>query len=148
MKRMEKVMKQTGETVPHSVNAQINGMNSTINEMKEEGESKFGKMDERSAVPEERLNKLEDPGSINVTEYKRRETPEGRSATFRVQGLGFFFSSFSFLFLFFFFSRVLNICFFWGASIAARFLVTFLKKNQNFEPSWDVPFGCLFFFIL
>ena len=35
--------------VPQSVNAQINGINSTINEMREEGENKFVKMDERFA---------------------------------------------------------------------------------------------------
>ena len=63
MERMEIVMKQTSETVLQSVNAQINGINSTINEMKEEGESKFGKMDERFAGLEARLDNLEVPSS-------------------------------------------------------------------------------------
>ena len=63
MKRMEVIMKQTSETVLQSVNAQIHGINSTINEMREEGENKLGKMDERFAAIEARLNKLEDPSS-------------------------------------------------------------------------------------
>ena len=42
MKRVGIVMKQTTETVLQSVNSQINGINSTINEMKE-GDSKFGR---------------------------------------------------------------------------------------------------------
>ena len=62
MKRTEFVTKQTSETVLHSVNAQINGRNPTVNEMKG-GESKFGKMDERFADLEAILNKLEDPSS-------------------------------------------------------------------------------------
>ena len=56
------------------------------------------------------------------------ETPEGRSATFGLQGSVFFF---------FFFLSFLT-------SIAARFLVTFLQtKKSFFEPSREVPLAGL-----
>ena len=61
MEDMEITMKQTHETVLQSVNAQINGINSTINETNEELKGSFGKMDERFAGSETILNKLEDP---------------------------------------------------------------------------------------
>ena len=58
---------------------------------------------------------------------KTSKTPQGRSATFRVQGLGFFF-----------------------ASIAARLLVSFffLQKKKSFEPSREEGYsiGGPFFF--
>ena len=58
------------------------------------------------------------------------KTPEGRSATFRVQGLGLV----SLFFLFFFlYSGAPNLIFL--ASIAAGFLATFLIKTQFVEPS-------------
>ena len=56
--RMEVMMKQTSEVVLQSVNAQINGINSTINEMGEEREDKLGKMDERFTALEARLKRL------------------------------------------------------------------------------------------
>ena len=63
MEDMEMTMKQTHETVLQSVNAQINGINSTINETNEELKGSFGKMDERFAGSETILNKLEDLSS-------------------------------------------------------------------------------------
>ena len=52
MEDMQIIMKQTNETVLQSVDAQINGIFSTINETNEEGKRKFGKMDERFAGSE------------------------------------------------------------------------------------------------
>ena len=87
MKRMEAIMKQTSETVLRSVKTQINGINSTINEMKVEGESKLGKMDERFAGLEARLNRLEDTSNrtnamnVNVDELHRMQDDQnGRRA--------------------------------------------------------------------
>ena len=59
---------------------------------------------------------------------KTSKTPEGRSATFGVQGLGFF------------------VPLFFLTSIAERFLSAFPLKNQFFEPSREVLLGGLFFF--
>ena len=68
------------------------------------------------------------PMSLQHSQNKKKQrkektnmTSEGRSATFRIQGLGFF--------LFFMFLT----------SIAARVLVTFLTKNHLFELSRGVP---------
>ena len=77
MQRREVMMKQTSEIVLQSVNAQINGINSTINEMREGGGNKRGKIDERFAEVEARLNRLEDTSSrtnatnMNVDEFHR-----------------------------------------------------------------------------
>ena len=75
-----------------------------------------------------------DPRAVRtLADMKQREgktskTPEWRSATFRVQGLCFFFSIFL-------------------SSISARFLVTFLSKRSIFLPSRWVHPGGLFFFL-
>ena len=73
---------------------------------------------------------------------KTSKTPEGRSATFRVQGLGYVF----FFLCFVYFFVVFLVLFF--SSIAARFLLTFLKKTKKhfFESSsgWT-PWKASFF---
>ena len=61
MQRMEAMMHKTSGMVLQSVTAQINGINSKINEKREEGESQLGKMDDRFTALEARLHRLEDP---------------------------------------------------------------------------------------
>ena len=68
--RMEVMMKQTSEVVLQSVNAQINGINSTINEMGEEREDKLGKIDERFTALEARWKRLRSSQQNNSDEQK------------------------------------------------------------------------------
>ena len=92
MQRMETMVHKTSGMVLQPVKTQINGTSSTINETREEGESKLGKMDERFTAVEARLHRLEDATSrtnamhTNDDEFHRMQEDQNKR---RAVAIGF-----------------------------------------------------------
>ena len=85
MDRMELVMRQTNEMMLLSVNGQLHGTN-----MREEGEDRYIKMNEKITTMETRLARLEDPDrqsvvNMNVDEFHRSQDDQNkRSGSSRI----------------------------------------------------------------
>ena len=64
MVTMEKVMKETNETILQSVGSQLQGMNMAIENMKEDSDDKYSRMNEQNHHHgKKRMTMLEDPNN-------------------------------------------------------------------------------------
>ena len=76
-KRTDEKMDKFLQSITNFVGLQIQGMNSTIEKMKEEGDDRYNRIDERIANMEKKFSTIENAVKTNMesaTEFKKTRT--------------------------------------------------------------------------